>query len=163
MRNRDIPRGYSTQVTYHFLEFQIGWIPGMALKILTPSVDCLVADNFYSLDGPDDIFSLGSLPQRLSSLRGKPYAYHEQLAVSESSGQSTMSPLGSGSMVTPGSFSETSQNYPSSLMYALDGYFEFEASSSGSQAMSGNAHTEPCEGIGQDLIDSVRSSLSEFR
>lgn len=66
-------------------------------------------------------------------------------------------------MATPGSFSDASQNYPSSLMYALDGYFEFEASSSGSQAMSGNAHTEPCEGIGQDLIDSVRYSLFQSR
>ncbi|KAH7010141.1 hypothetical protein EDB80DRAFT_714539 [Ilyonectria destructans] len=114
-----------------------------------------------SLDGPDDIFSLGSLSQKLGSLRGKPYAYHEQLAESESSGQSTISPLGSGSMATPGSFSEASQNYPSSLMYALDGYFEFEASSSGSQAMSGNAHTDPCEGIGQDLIDSVLQQAAE--
>ncbi|KAH7123314.1 hypothetical protein B0J13DRAFT_152717 [Dactylonectria estremocensis] len=113
-----------------------------------------------SLDGPDDLFSLGSLSQRLVSMRGQPYMYHKQLTESESSAKSAQSPLGTQSIAS-GSFSEASRNYPSSLMYALDGYFEFEASSTASQAMSGHAQNEPCESIRQGLIDSVLQQVAE--
>ncbi|KPM41910.1 hypothetical protein AK830_g4653 [Neonectria ditissima] len=147
----------STKATYHSPGWVIGWTQGTFY--LTPVRLQIAYSN--SLDGFDDLFSLGSLPQRLSSLRGTPYRYHEQLIESDTSGQSAISPLGGPSMTTPATFSEVQQNYPSSLMYALDGYFEFEGSASGSQVVSDDTHLEPCEGIGQDFIDSVLQQVAD--
>ncbi|KAH6887425.1 hypothetical protein B0T10DRAFT_71044 [Thelonectria olida] len=112
------------------------------------------------LDGPDDLFAIGALPQRLSSLRGTSYTYFE-LPDDQPQLSRQMDPsLNFQSTTTSASFLDEGQIYSPSLMSALDGYFEFEAASA-SQGVPESMQTESDADIGQNLINSVLQQVSE--
>ncbi|KAJ3547357.1 hypothetical protein NM208_g1564 [Fusarium decemcellulare] len=97
-----------------------------------------------SLDGPDDLFALGSLPEKLGNLRGSPYTFQGPIEpVSQTFGALPMGErrLGSHEII--------------STMDSLDGYFEPDGGVYSPATMTENPSSQGCEPMDEELLKSL--------
>ncbi|RTE74397.1 hypothetical protein BHE90_011154 [Fusarium euwallaceae] len=97
-----------------------------------------------SLDGGDDLFSLGSLPEKLSSLRGSPYTF-------QGTGRSWHQ--------TP-RVSETSERLAnlsniSGMMSSVDDYLRLDDENYTLRPVDENQSTQACEPMDEELLKSL--------
>ncbi|KAF5005069.1 hypothetical protein FDECE_8485 [Fusarium decemcellulare] len=99
---------------------------------------------FTSLDGPDDLFALGSLPEKLGNLRGSPYTFQGPIEpVTQPPG---LPPMGERQIGSPEMFS---------TMDSLDGYFEPDGGIYSPATMTENPGSQGCEPMDEELLKSL--------
>ncbi|KAJ3461069.1 hypothetical protein MRS44_011936 [Fusarium solani] len=98
-----------------------------------------------SLDGPDDLFSLGSLPEKLSSLRGSPYTF-----------QRAGASLSQTPRVSEASESWSNQCHVSGMTSCLDDYLRLDDEHYTPMPVDENQITQAYEPMDEELLKSVR-------